>query len=142
MNKKVYLLTAVLALIAGLTGGSMLSGFQIPQSVQAQAVEEDQASVRKWEHCSVSTVNSVSQSGGKLTGTAIISYVNGAGYRTEKIEATVDGSLSAMNSATSNALAKAVSKLGDEGWEMVGEGTLLPESSGGQKVLYFRRSKK
>ena len=142
MTKKMYLLTAVLALVAGLIGGVMLNKFQLMQPVQAQAVEENQTSMRKWEHCSVSPINSVSQSSGKLTGAAIISYVSGNGYRTEKVEASVDGGVSAMNLATNNALAKAVSKLGDEGWEMVGEGTLLPESSSGQKVLYFRRSKR
>lgn len=142
MNKKMYLLTAALALVVGLTGGLMLNKLQILQSVQAQVAEENQTSMRKWEHCSVSPINSVSQSGGKLTGTAIISYVTGAGYRTEKVEATVDGSISARDLAKSNALAKAISKLGDEGWEMVGEGTLLTESAEGQKVLYFRRSKK
>ena len=141
MNKKMYLLTA-LALVAGLMGGFVLNKFQVMQSVRAQVAEGNQTIVRKWEHCSVSPVNSVSQSSGKLIGAAIISYVSGSGYRTEKVEATIDGGVSDMNIATSNALAKAVSKLGDEGWEMVGEGTLLPESSGGQKVLYFRRSKR
>ena len=142
MNKKMYLLTAVLALVTGFLGGLTLNKIQVTQSVQAQVAEEIRTNVRKWEHCSVSPVNGVTQDAGKVKGAAIISYVTGSGYRTEKVEATVDGGVSAMNLATSNALAKAVSKLGDEGWEMVGEGTLLPESSGNQKVLYFRRSKK
>jgi len=139
MNKKMYLLTAAFALAAGLLGGLVLDKFQVMRSVQAQVAEENQTSVRKWEHCSVSPVNGVSQSTGKLIGAAIISYVSGGGYRTEKVEAAVDAGVGAMNLATSSAIAKAVSKLGDEGWAMVGEGTLLPEGSGGQKVLYFRR---
>ena len=142
MNKKMYLLTTALTMVVGLLGGLMLNKVQVMQPVHAQVAEENQTGVRKWEHCSILPVNSLSQSAGKATGTALISYVSGSGYRTEKVEATVDGGVSAMNLATSNALAKAVSKLGDEGWEMVGEGTLLPDSSGNQKVLYFRRSKK
>ncbi len=142
MNKKMYLLTTAFALVAGLLGGLVLNKLQVTQPVQSQAAVENQPTVRKWEHCSVSPVNSITQSGGKVIGTALISYVSGNGYRTEKVEATIDGSQSAMNLATSNAVAKAVSKLGDEGWEMVGEGTILAESSEGPKVLYFRRSKR
>jgi hypothetical protein len=46
-----------------------------------------------------------------------------------------------LTNAENSALAKAISKLGNDGWEMVGEGTLFPADSGDQKVLYFKRRK-
>ncbi len=142
MNKKLNAIVIALALVAGLWFGLTLHKTQLAQPVQAQDTETNQVAMRRWEHCSVFPVNGVYKNAGKVTGTAVISYMRGGGYQSEKVEATVNDSASSMSVAQSNALAKAVSKLGDEGWEMVGEGTLFPDSSSNQKVLYFRRAKK
>lgn len=141
MNKKLNVAVIALALITGLWLGLLLHRTQLMQSVQAQDAKPNRATVQRWEYCTVFPVNKVYKNDGKITGTAVVYYMRDRGYQSEKVEATVDGSDGSMNLATDNALAKAISKLGNEGWEMVGEGTLLSESTSNQKVLYFKRSK-
>jgi hypothetical protein len=141
MNKKLNVIAIALVLITGLWLGLALHRTQLTQSVQAQQTKTNQATVQKWEYCTVFPVNKIHRNDSKITGTAVISYMRGSGYQSEKVEATIEGGVNSLNLATHNALAKAISKLGDEGWEMVGEGTLLSESSSNQKVLYFKRSK-
>lgn len=139
MNIKLNVTITALVLFAGLSLGLILHKNQLTQSVQAQTAENDKA--RQWQHCSVFPLNGVNRNAGKVTGAAVISYIYGGGFQTEKIEATVDESANSLTNAENSALAKAISKLGNDGWEMVGEGTLFPADSGDQKVLYFKRRK-
>jgi hypothetical protein len=46
-----------------------------------------------------------------------------------------------MEMAQNSAMAKAISKLSNEEWQMVGEGGLFPYTSVDQKLLYCRRPK-
>ncbi len=97
---------------------------------------------RSWWEYSVLSVNEVYGNGtGKTTCVASICYLRSSGARCEKVETTVDGSLDrSAGAARTEALARAIGKLGDEGWEMVGDGLGLGKE-GEIKSLYFRRAK-
>lgn len=140
MKKKTYMLIMGLTLTAIFGYGIMLNTISVTQPVQAQ-VAKGVTNRQKWEHCSVLSINLISTNAGKNTGAAMIYYVRDGSYQSEKIEA-VSGSngLDNINKVKTNALAKAISKLQDEGWEMVGEGSLLPYGSTDQKMIYFKRS--
>lgn len=90
------------------------------------------------------TVNEIYGSEGEKT-TCVVSvcYMRSSGARCEKVETTVDGSLdrSAVTART-EALARVIGKLGDDGWEiLVGDGPGLGKE-GEIKSLYFRRAKR
>jgi len=139
MIKMKYKLT--LGLIAAITFacGVILNTASVAQLVQAQS-QNNKTDVQRWEHCSVLPVNSVFINSGNSRGLAMIYYVRDGGYHSEKIEATSANDKSDnINKVKTNAIAKAVSKLQNEGWEMIGEGSLIPFNSTEQKVIYFKR---
>ena len=134
--KKVLYLSAGLFVITSLFWAVMiLSSVYTSRSVQAQANEENRAAPRRWEYCSVVPVNGFSEEMGKYRGTAMIYYTRDGEARPEKVEATISDRVKLSDSV----MAKAVTKLGSEGWEMVGEGTFLNYASNDGKVLYFKR---
>jgi hypothetical protein len=113
----------------------------IGASVGAQNKTGIQLERSKWEY-SVLSVNEVyGNEKGKTTCVASICYLRSSGARCEKVEATVDGGLDrSAGAARTEVLARAIGKLGDEGWEMVGDGLGLGKE-GEIKSLYFRRAK-
>src|SRR5437016_2896847 len=117
---------AILALLATLAG----------HDIRAQ-----RASIRqRWEYCAImnSSANMPSARDKKTTGVASICYFQSIGCRTEEVTFDVDFAevrkklnasenegyvmYAATEKATEGALAKAISKLGDDGWEMVNPG--------------------
>ena len=143
MNKHSLLSVAALALCAGLVGGAIASRLSAPWTVTAEAAQEIKRKAQRWEHCSVGPVNGATVDAGKVTGSAMIFYIRAGGYQAERIDATItQGQGAAQQSweeVQDSALAKAVAKLGEEGWELVGEGTLSPRLDNQRKALYFRR---
>ncbi len=95
----------------------------------------------RWDY-SVLSIDSVYGNGTeKTTCVASICYLRSSGARCEKVETTVDGSLDrSAGAARTDAIARVMGKLGDEGWEMVGDGLGLGKE-GEIKSLYFRRAK-
>ena len=85
---------------------------------------------QKWEYCAITGV-SVINSGGKFIGVAELCYFQGTRCREDRVEG-VDNR---------EALSRAIGKLGEDGWEMVGE-SLFPPGGQDYKALYFKRLKR
>lgn len=124
MSKTPRILTLALVLAAGLVGGAITGRMNYTVPTQAQ-----RAPVRgprdRWEYCSLSKAL-VGQSRGGLYW---ISYFHSNGVQVVEVEEMA---------TESSGPAKAISKLGDEGWEMVGQGP-LEMRAGGTNAIYFKR---
>ena len=120
MRPRIWLCAAALALAAGFAG-HWLAG---REGTQARA----RAAGERWEYCALTKAQ---YPGSVRGGQYWITYFRGNNVRVETIEAGV----------TENGVAKAISKLGEEGWEMVGEGTLDigPGRGTPPQALYFKR---
>jgi hypothetical protein len=132
MNRKHYLLTVALALVAGSAGHFLYGTLLTPQGAEARAASARYADVQ-WEYCSVTKAQpAVPTARG---GAYWINYFKTGGViETEWVETGPSG----------NAFAKAVAKLGEQGWDMVGEGPLevKPGQPGGTPtVIFFKRRK-
>jgi hypothetical protein len=107
------------------------------QSAQAEETFANQETAKKWEYCSVYPHNGYENRMGKNYVKAVISYTRGEGYSSETVESIMDYDIPNLNFSENHAFAKAIAKLGNDGWEMVGEGSFRE-----QQVLYFKRPKK
>lgn len=132
MNRRHYLLTVALSLCAGFAGHVLHGTLLSPRPVEARAAAEPRD--LQWEYCAV--VKSQALPTNRLF--YWITYFKGEGVKTDTVEAGLGG----------NSYAKAIAKLGDEGWEMVGEGPLdvRPDPrpgppSGALNAIFFKRRK-
>jgi hypothetical protein len=128
MRPKHYALLIVLALAAVCAGRVWGERFAAVSTVEARAAAQRDDG-RKWEYCAVAKAQFVGSNRG---GVYWISYFRGGGVQVENVETGPSG----------NALAKAVAKLGEEGWEMVGEGPLEIRAGipgGTPSALFFKR---
>ena len=126
MKRGHYLLTVALSLAAGFAGHAVSGGLMAPRPAEARAPRASE-----WEYCAV-----VKAQVGTPRLLYWITYFRGEGVRTETVEATLGGS----------SFAKAVAKLGEDGWEMVGEGPLevRPDprpgpTTGAPTAIFFKR---
>ncbi|MBA3805545.1 MAG: hypothetical protein H0X14_07530 [Acidobacteria bacterium] len=128
MSRKNCFLIIVLALVAGFAGQMIYGGLVSPRTAEASADD----SRLQWEYCAVTKA----QFAGTARGGAYwISYFKSNG----SVEV-----LTVETGPTGNAFAKAAAKLGDEGWDMVGEGPLeiRPGQPGGTPAaIFFKRRK-
>jgi hypothetical protein len=127
------------------------------QSGFAQQVSKRQ----RWEYCAITrfSANYPSQQDAKVVGAASICYFQDAGCRTEEVKFDLDlaefskgwdpryatnesyvGFASAAK-ATEAVLARAIAKLGDDGWEMVGESIFRYRQERNDQAIYFKRKK-
>ena len=130
MNEKRFAVPAAVCslslLVAAVCAALLLSA---GRSVRAGEGGEDKpGSQVRWEYCAVSDVGYTVEAGGKTVNTAKICYYQHSGCR----ERVVEGA------SEREALARGVATLGEEGWEMIGEG---PFNSDTRKLglLYFKR---
>jgi hypothetical protein len=123
MSGKHLLPTIVLALAAGVAGHA-LRGAPSPTA----AAQRPDVSDLQWEYCAVVKAQYL---GSPQGGIYWIAYFKGEGVRTEDVKV----------GPTGNAFAKAVAKLGEEGWDMVGEGPLeiRPGPGGTPTAVFFKR---
>lgn len=84
----------------------------------------------RWEYCAVSRSGYTGSSRG---GQFWISYFKATGVEIVEVEEKV-------SEQQGTQLARAISKLGEEGWEMVGQGE-LPVNAGKNGAIYFKRLK-
>jgi hypothetical protein len=126
MSGKHLLPTIVLALAAGVAGHA-LRGAPVPPAAAGQRPD---VSDLQWEYCAVVKAQYV---GSPQGGIYWIAYFKGEGVRTEDVRV----------GPTGNAFAKAVARLGEEGWDMVGEGPLevRPGPGGTPTAVFFKRRK-
>src|SRR2546421_12671526 len=127
--RKHYLQIVVMALAAGFAGHSLYGVLVSPQVAQARGTSRN-ASDAQWEYCAVVKA----QFPGSVRLVYWIAYFRGEGVRTENVESGPEG----------NTFAKAVAKLGQDGWEMVGTGPLevrIGAPGGTPTAIYFKRRK-
>lgn len=101
--------------------------------VNAESPGEQKGEVRagaRWEYCAVSRAG---YTGSTRGGAYWVSYFKEAGVEIVEIEEKVSEQQGAS-------IARAMAKLGDEGWEMVGNGE-LPVKTGKFEAIYFKRQK-
>ena len=126
MNKTKSLLALVLLLAGGLVGGAIAE--RISYSVPTQAQREPLKKPDRWEYCSLSR-GAVGQSRGGLYW---VMYFRDGGAQVVEVE----------EAATERyGPAAAIAKLGDGGWEMVGEGP-LEMRAGATNAIYFKRPRR
>jgi hypothetical protein len=130
MSRTHLLAAAALALTSGLAGHALRGERALPSAeARASAAGAPQASDLQWEFCAVVKAQYIGTPQG---GTYWIVYFRDEGVRTEDVRA----------SPTGNAFAKAVARLGQEGWDMVGSGPLevRPGLPGGTpSAVFFKR---
>jgi len=132
MNRCHILLTVALSLAAGLAGHALYGSLISPPAARAAAEPRRDS---QWEYCAVLKAQSIPTP--RLF--YWIAYFKEDGTtKVETIEATLGG----------NSQAKAIAKLGTDGWEMVGEGPLdirpdpRPGAPGSAPTaLFFKRRK-
>ena len=133
MNRRHYLLTAALALCASLAGHALYGALASPRAAEARAGGQPRGV--EWEYCALVKA----QTPGAVRVVYWIVNFKGEGVRVEPVEAT---------GVSSNSFGKAFAKLGDEGWEMVGEGPLpvgpdpRPGPPAGAPSAYFFKRRK
>ena len=125
MNKTPRILTLALVLVAGLAGGAITGRMNYAVPIQAQRVDRTKGGRDRWEYCSLSKAL-VGQSRGGLYW---ISYFRTTGVQVVEMEEMA---------TESSGPAKAIAKLGEDGWEMVGQGP-LEMRAGGINAIYFKR---
>ena len=129
MNRNHFLLTLALALAAGFAGHTLYGVLVSPQVAQARIASRD-SSDTEFEYCAVVKA----QYAGSVRLVYWIAYFKSEGIRTENVETGPEG----------NAFAKAVAKLGQDGWEMIGAGPLeirIGAPGGTPTAVYFKRRK-
>jgi hypothetical protein len=132
MRPRHYALLIALALSAGVAGRAVSDRLLAPQVAEAKADDDDDEARGGWEYCAVTRAQ---YPGSVQGGVYWIAYFRPNGVETIDIKA---GPLE-------NAQAKAISKLGSEGWVMVGQGPLEVRQVGPQgtvTALYFRRARR
>lgn len=130
MNRKQYALALAALTIAGLCGGALSTRLFAAASAEAneQAGASKTYSGQKWEYCALTRSAYVSSNRGGLYW---ISYFTDKGVQVVEIEETA---------LERNGPGKAIVRLADEGWEMIGEGP-LDIRQGDLRALYFKRPK-
>lgn len=142
MNRKQIVLTTALALAAGFAGRALPIDLLRPAPAAAQTRAEERedgkedgkaaessADGRRWEYCAV-TKAQYGPTG--RAGVYWIAYFRDRGVQVVDVEAGVGG----------NAFARAVTRLGEEGWEMSGEGELeVRLGAPSPKAVFFKRLK-
>ena len=127
MKRRHILLTVALSLAAVLAGHALYGSLAAPPAARAAAEPRRDS---QWEYCAV--VKSQIPSPRPIYW---IDYFKGDGARREPVEANVNGI----------SQAKAIAKLGEEGWEMVGEGPYepMPNPRPGNTLtaVFFKRRK-
>lgn len=131
MKKAAYVFGLISLTLIGFHYGSALNR-NIPVASAEPSVEresEPRAGAR-WEYCAVSRAG---YTGSTRGGAYWISYFKDTGVELVEIEEKVSEQQGA-------AVARAIAKLGDEGWEMVGSSE-LPVRTGRYEAIYFKRLK-
>lgn len=130
MNKAVY---ASLLIVLALGGFLYAGALNRPSATAGKGDENNEASappVERWEYCTVSKAGYTASNRG---GAYWISYFKDAGVEIVEIEERA-------SEQQGSAVVKAIARLGNEGWEMVGQAD-LPVKAGRLEALYFKRRK-
>ena len=128
MSKKRHLLVILLILVGASLGGAISNKLLTITPTQAREADEP-SSQQQWEYCALTKA----------------AYVNASreGYWIVYFRDTGPQVVDVQSSATDGngaSMAKAIARLGAEGWEMVGQGP-LEIRQGAVNALYFKRQR-
>lgn len=116
-------------LAAGFVAGQI---FCAPPVLAQRGRAASRGRVQRWEYCAVSNVSEVSKVEARpsfnFVGSVEVCYLQNEGCRKLTVEGTTKEA----------ALAKAIARLGDEGWEMVSESPFTLGANG-VNWLFFKR---
>ncbi|HLM54500.1 MAG TPA: hypothetical protein VK422_00130 [Pyrinomonadaceae bacterium] len=129
MRPRHYALLIALALFAGVAGRAVSERLLAPRVAEARADDQGRD---EWEYCAVTKAQ---YAGSPQGGIFWIAYFRPNGVEVVEVKAA----------PTESAQGKAISKLGSEGWVMVGQGPLEVRPTGPQSTptaLYFRRARR
>ena len=127
MNKTRRSLMCVLVLAIGLIGGAVTERYTVPTAAQ----RPDRPPVRtpdRWEYCALSRAAVGASRGGLYS----ITYFRDGGAQVVEAEELATERYGP---------ARAIAQLGQEGWEMVGEGP-LDARAGATDAIYFKRARR
>ena len=129
MRPRHYALLIALALFAGVAGRAVSDKLLAPQVAEARSAQDGRD---EWEYCAVTKAQ---YAGSPVGGVYWIAYFRPNGVEVAEVKA----------SPNESAQGKAISKLGNEGWVMVGQGPLEVRQAGPTgtpTALYFRRARR
>lgn len=129
MNKPRRLLMLVSMMAVGLIGGAITE--RMNYTVPTEAQRPDRPPVRtpdRWEYCALSRAAVGASRGGLYS----ITYFRDGGAQVVEAEETATERYGP---------ARAIAQLGQEGWEMVGEGP-LEIRAGATNAIYFKRPRR
>lgn len=128
-------------LILAIIVAAVIAGRAIPINPFAdssvQANQGEKSGIQKWEYCAITDVSYVEDTFNGRT-SAVIRYFQAGGVKEEIVEFVSDIKKRSIYSYTNGALAKAMAKLGDEGWELVSKES---DTDRNVKPFYFKRPK-
>lgn len=131
MKKAAYVLGITSLVLLGILYGSTLNRAASVAGAETSIERKmDTRAGARWEYCAVSRAG---YTGSARGGTYWVSYFKDTGVEIVEIEEKVSEQQGA-------AISRAIAKLGDEGWEMVGSSD-LPVRSGRFEAIYFKRAK-
>lgn len=131
MKKAAYACLLILLTLIGFHYGSALN--RTASVASAESSGDPKGETRegvRWEYCAVSRAG---YTGSTRGGAYWVSYFKDVGVEIVEIEEKVSEQQGA-------AISRAIAKLGEEGWEMVGSSD-LPVRSGRYEAIYFKRQK-
>jgi hypothetical protein len=129
MNSKRRLLVTLVLLGALALAWAVPTNFSFAMRTQAREIKVPEAG-QQWEYCALSKA---AYAGPPRAGVYWISYFRETGVQVVEVQASVAEGGGA-------AFAKAISRLGSEGWEMVAPGP-LEVNQAQSSSLYFKRPK-
>jgi len=142
MSKNRFLLAFSTATVLFVAGQFFTSFFPSPLPAQAQqATDAKKSSSQRWEYAAIPLNNAVQPESGSLSTTRVqlpIYYFQSSGVNQSQIEGVAEGG---YRRANRDAISKAIAKLGDEGWEMVGQAPFEYRQDTGADLIYFKRPK-
>lgn len=113
------------------------------QTNQLAKSNSSDTSVRNWDYCVIYRTSNGQTKDKKITGIAIISYLDETGERDEYVEVEMPENSKDYMLAVRKALGKAFTKLGNDGWELVGRFPYAPVYSNEPELGFiFKRPKK
>ena len=132
MKKAAYVFLLMALVLGGFLYGSRLDRVVAVASAESPGEQKDEARTTgaRWEYCAVSRAG---YTGSTRGGAYWVSYFKDTGVEIVEIEEKVSEQQGA-------AIARAMAKLGEEGWEMVGCSE-LPVKTGRYEAIYFKRQK-
>lgn len=128
MSRKIHLLIISLILVGATLGGA-ISGKLLTATPALAGQAEESSGREQWEHCALAKAAYVNA----IRDSYWIIYFRDTGPQVVDVQ-------SSATDGNGTSMAKAIAKLGAEGWEMVGQGP-LDVRSGATNALYFKRRK-